>query len=78
MKVLRMKEVDIDACVQAAQGESIVLTKNGSPVAVVLGVEGMDLEQVELSQSSKFWKLIKERRKRPTISRKELEKRLSK
>ena len=77
MKVLKIQDVNIDACVQAAQGEGIVLTKDGSPVAVVLGVEGMDLEQLELSQSSKFWKLIKERRKRPTISRKELEKRLA-
>ena len=50
--------------------------RNGTPAAVVLGVEGMDQEQVELGLSDRFWKLIAERRKERTLSRAELEKRM--
>lgn len=36
----------------------------------------MDEEQLQLSTSDQFWRLIAERRKQPTISRAELERRL--
>jgi hypothetical protein len=45
-------------------------------VALVVGVEGLDNEQLQLGSSKKFWKLIEERRRQKTISRKELEKAL--
>jgi antitoxin (DNA-binding transcriptional repressor) of toxin-antitoxin stability system len=54
----------------------VVVTRKGKPVALVLGVEGMDEEQIQLGSSGKFWKLIEERRRQKTISRKELEKTL--
>ena len=37
---------------------------------------GLDEEQEQLGQSERFWNLIAERRRQPTISRAELEKRL--
>ncbi len=77
MKVISIQDVQIDACVQESQDEGVVITKNGEPVAVLVGVEGMDLDQVALCQSPKFWALIKERRSQKTISRAELEQRLS-
>jgi hypothetical protein len=45
-------------------------------VALVIGVAGLDLEQIELGHSDAFWKLIRQRRKEKTLSRKELEERL--
>jgi hypothetical protein len=48
------------------------------PAAVLVGVEGKDWEDIVLQTSPTFWKLIEERRKQPTISLKELRKRLKK
>jgi antitoxin (DNA-binding transcriptional repressor) of toxin-antitoxin stability system len=52
------------------------VTRKGKPVALVVGVEGLDNEQLQLGSSKKFWKLIEERRRQKTFSRRELEKRL--
>lgn len=41
-----------------------------------VGEMDMDDEQLQLSTSDQFWRLISERRKQPTISRSELERRL--
>jgi hypothetical protein len=66
----------LDACVRDAQRERIILTRRGIPVALVVGIEGLDEEQVQLGSSNEFWKLITERRNQKTISRTELEKRI--
>ncbi len=52
------------------------MTRRGKPVALVVGVEGLDEEQLQLGGSKKFWTLIEERRRQKTISRRELEKTL--
>jgi len=49
-----------------------VITRDGKPVAIMIGVEGMDEEQIELGSSEKFWSLIEKRRAEKTISRSEL------
>jgi len=54
----------------------VVVTRKGKPVALVLGVEGLDEKQLQLGSSKKFWKLIEERRRQKTVSRRELEKTL--
>lgn len=51
------------------------MTQNDKPVAVI-GVAGMDDEQLQLSTSDQFWTLITERRGRKTINRAELERTL--
>lgn len=53
----------------------VVITRNGKPVALIVGVEGMDEEQLQLGGSEKFWNLIAERRKQKTVSRSILEER---
>jgi hypothetical protein len=45
---------------------------------VLVGVRGLDLEQIELGSSDEFWTLIRERRQQRTMSRAELDKRLDK
>jgi prevent-host-death family protein len=77
MKVVGIQDANLKECVRQAQRQRVVLTRNGKPVAVLVGVKGLDLEQIALGHSDAFWKLIKERRSQETISRAELEKRLT-
>ncbi|OLD69998.1 MAG: hypothetical protein DMG20_07375 [Acidobacteria bacterium] len=58
MKVIGLKETNLDACVSEAQHEKIVITRNGEPVALVVGVAGLDAEQLELGSNPEFWKLM--------------------
>lgn len=53
-----------------------MITRRGKPVALVVGVEGLEREQVELGHSDKFWRQVRKWRGEKTISRAELEKRL--
>ena len=77
MKVIKIDEADINECVKDAQHERVVLIRRGKPVALIVGVAGMDLEQIALSHSDEFWQLIRERRGQKTVSRAELEKQLT-
>ena len=58
MKVIGLKETNLDACVSEAQHEKIVITRNGEPVALVVGVAGLGAEQLELGSNPEFWKLM--------------------
>src|SRR2546425_12361890 len=73
MKVIGLKETDLDECVKDAQRERIVITRNGKPVALVVGVKGLDAEQLDLGSSEAFWRLITQRRHEATLTREELE-----
>jgi hypothetical protein len=73
MKTVAVEESSLNACVTAAQRQRVVLTRQGRPVALMVGLSEMDEEQLELGSSDKFWKLITARRKEKTISRVELE-----
>lgn len=73
MKSVELRQARLETCVAEAQDERVVLTRNGKPVALLIG---LDEEQQELGSSSKFWSLITERRRQPTVSRAELEQRL--
>jgi hypothetical protein len=77
MKIMPIKETNLEECVKQAQRQEVVLTRDGKPIAILVGVEGLDLEQVELGHSDEIWELIKERRAQPVISREELEQRLA-
>jgi antitoxin (DNA-binding transcriptional repressor) of toxin-antitoxin stability system len=78
MKKVGIEQAALDICVNEAQNERVVITRDGKPVALIIGVEGMDEEQIELGSSDKFWTLVAERRKQKTFSRAELEQSLSK
>jgi hypothetical protein len=77
MKTMRLEDATLDRCVIEAQRDRVLLTRQGQPVALLVGVDGMDEEQVRLSSSPQFWKLIEESRRQKTISREKLEQRLS-
>jgi hypothetical protein len=77
VKVVGLQKATLEECVQDAQAQGVVLTRRGKPVALVIGVTGLDLEQIELGQSDEFWTLIRARRRQKTVTRAELEKRLA-
>jgi antitoxin (DNA-binding transcriptional repressor) of toxin-antitoxin stability system len=76
MKTVAMEASTLDTCVAEAQQERVILTRDGHPIALLVAIEGIDEEQIRLSSSPEFWKLIEERRREKTISQKELERRL--
>ena len=76
MKTIGLEHATLEICIKNARRDRVVVTRKGKPVALVLGVEGLDEEQLQLGSSDKFWKLIETRRRQKTISRRELEKSL--
>ena len=74
MKTVELGDTQLEACVAEAQDDQVLLTRGGKAVAVLIG---LDEEQEQLGRSERFWNLIAERRRQPTISRAELEERLT-
>ena len=76
MKTVPLEDATLDLVVAESQEDRVILTRGGHPIALVVGVDGLDEEQIRLGSSPAFWKLIDERRGQRTISREELERRL--
>ena len=49
--------------VDESQKERLIVTRRGHPAAVLIGVEGMDWEQVLLQTDDSFWRMIQRRRR---------------
>jgi antitoxin (DNA-binding transcriptional repressor) of toxin-antitoxin stability system len=73
MITLDVRKATLDACVDSAQQQRIIITRDGKPVALIIGVEGLDEEQLQLGSSDRFWELIAERRAQSTMTRTQLE-----
>lgn len=67
MKVLAMRDAKtgLSATLDDAQHERVLITRNGKPSAIVIGVEGRDFEDVMLMSNPKFWEMIEASRKNP-------------
>ena len=76
MRTFDIGNSDLTNCVSAAQSEPIIVTQSGEPIAIIVGVAGMDDEQITLGTSAEFWRMVRSRRSQPTISRSELDERL--
>ena len=78
MKTINVRNLQkkIAQCVDIAQKERVVITRNGHPAAILIGVEGQDWEDIVYQTSPAFWKMIEDRRKDRTISLTESRKRL--
>jgi prevent-host-death family protein len=78
MKTIPVRDLQkrIKECVDQAQLDRVVITRHGKPAAVLVGVEGEEWEDVVLQTDPAFCKLIRSRRKQPTLSLDELKKRL--
>lgn len=69
MKTATLGKSDLSTCVEKAQRGRAIVLRNRKPVALIVGVEGLDQEQLELGSSDKFWRLIGQRRRQKTIAR---------
>ena len=76
MKQVLLDKADLESCINQAQRERVVIVREGKPVALIVGVHGMDPDQLELGSSDKFWNLIQRRRRQKSISRDKLEAKL--
>ena len=77
-----MKTIDISAqpevaaIVKSAQKQQLLLTKNGKPAAVLLGLNNYDAEDFGLASSPAFWEMIESRRRGPSVPLADLKSRL--
>ena len=78
MKTITIRDLQkkLRECVDDAQKDRVVVTRRGKPAAVLVGVEGKDWDTVVLETDPAFWKLVRTRRKQPTISLEQLKARL--
>lgn len=69
MKTVPLREAkqSLSGCVEHAQRERVLITKHGRPAALVIGVEGRELEDI-LAADPDFWTLIESRRREPTVA----------
>jgi prevent-host-death family protein len=69
MKTVALRETkqSLSGFVARAQHERVLITKHGRPAALVIGVEGQDIEEVLLRQDPGFWRKIEERRRQRTV-----------
>jgi len=77
MKTIDAEQTNLGSSLEDAQKERVVITRGGRPVAVLIGVADLDEEQLALCRNAKFWEMISERRREPTMSRTELEQSLN-
>ena len=77
MKTINLKQASLQSCIKEAQHERVIITENGKPIALLIGIESMDEEQWQLENSDEFWQLMTERRTQKTISREQLDQKLA-
>ena len=68
VKTISVRELQkrIRSVMDTAQRDQVVITRNGQPIAVVVGIEGADWETVAVETSRSFWKEITRRRDQET------------
>ena len=59
-----------------AQQGRILITRDGQPLAVIVGVENKDEEDWELEASPEFWGMIEERRREAGVRLDDVERHL--
>ena len=70
MKLVAMHEAKakLSEYIAASQKDRVLITNHGRPAAIVIGVEGEELEDLMTRANPKFWEMIEEVRKQPTLS----------
>lgn len=69
MKLVAMHEAKakLSEYVVASQKDGVIITNHGKPVAIVIGVEGEDLEDLLTRADPKFWEMVERVRGQPTM-----------
>lgn len=73
MKSIDAGQTGLGTSLDDAQRERVVITRAGRPVAVLVGIQDLDDEQLALCGGDDFWRLISARRREGTVGRAELE-----
>ena len=82
MKVVKLSEATVSLAeyVRRVDGEPLVVTRAGKPVAALVPIENADLETISLSTNPKFLAIIERSRRRARtegeIGEKEMRRRL--
>ena len=64
---------DVRTMLSEAQRERILVTSDGKPVAVLVGIANKDEEDLRLETSPEFWQMIEERRRSPSVKLSDVE-----
>ena len=59
--------------IETAQTERVLVTRDGEPFAIVVGVRHKDEEDLRLEAAPWFWQMISESRRSPTVKLKDVE-----
>lgn len=78
MKTIGVRDLQkrIKECVATSQTEGVVITRNGQPASLVIGVEGSDWEDLVVQSDPTFWRSIRARRREKSISAREMRRRV--
>jgi prevent-host-death family protein len=78
MKIMGIREARdaFSETLLLARDERVIITNHGAPVAVLIGLEGCELDEVVTASDPDFWKMIEERRREKGIPWKEAKKQL--
>jgi len=65
MKVVALREAkaSLSGYIEKAQQDQVLITKHGKPAALVIGVEGQELEDLLTVGNSRFWEMVEARRR---------------
>ena len=55
--------MDPQSFLRQSQGERVLVTEGGKPIAVLVGVANKDEEDFQLQSSPEFWRMIEARRR---------------
>jgi prevent-host-death family protein len=66
MKVVAVRDAkaSLSEYIEEAQRDRVLITKHGKPAALVIGVEGEDLEDLLTMGNPRFWEMIEDRRRK--------------
>jgi len=67
MTLDRSPHAGLGQILAAARNDRVLLKRGGRPIALVIGVEDKDEEQIELENNPHFWAMIERSRHEPTI-----------
>lgn len=78
MKTVGVRELQkrLKECLQVSQTEGVVITRNGKPTSLLIGVEGAEWEDLVPQAAPEFWKVIRERRNEESVSEEEMRRRV--
>jgi prevent-host-death family protein len=69
MKTIGSRELRdaVSDVIDQSQRAPIVITRHGAPAAIIVGVEGMERDEIELGVDDRLWRELEERRHRPQL-----------